>query len=159
MNGSPPRLPTPANAWSVPAMLAIVYGCSLIAAWGFTSLLIDVDVITEKDAGPLLGPAMATAAIVVTFLSLLRVRKARSVTWAAVSGAASVWIAMLAVGAIGYTLTRGELAWLALFAGKYSTSPFVVLPTLLTAAAILIGAAIMRGRRPPGSFDRIAPPD
>lgn len=119
-------------------LIAVTYGAVLIAAWGFTSLAIDVDVITEKDAGPLLGPAIATGAIVVTWLWIVRRRQGAKAILSGLAAAASVLVVMLLVGGIGYMLTRGEVVWLLLFASKYATSPFVIIPALLAGVAVAI---------------------
>jgi len=136
------------------ALMAVVYGAALIATWGFTSLLLDADVIAEKDAGPLLGPAMAAAAILVTWGWLSRVRTGHRPWGASVLAAASVWFAMVAVGGIGYAVTRDELSWVVLFAARYAPSPFVLLPALL-AGIIVVVAGVLAGRSPQArSFDR-----
>ena len=118
-------------------MIAITYGALVIAAWGFTSLALDAEVMQYSDAGPLLGPAMAVAATLVVG-GWVRAGRAGGVWISAVGAAASVWFAMLLVGALGYAITRGSLAWLLLFAGGYATSPFVLVPAII--AGTLVGA-------------------
>ncbi len=138
----------------LPALMAVVYGAALITTWGFTSLATDTDVIGEKDAGPLLGPAMAAGAILVTWGWLLRLRKAARVWGIAVLAAASSWFAMLVVGGLGYAVTRGELIWILLFAGRYAPSPFLLLPAVL-AAVVVAATRALTGRSPGAkSFDR-----
>lgn len=136
------------------ALMAVVYGAGLIATWGFTSLILDVDVIVEKDAGPLLGPAMAAAAILVTWAWLSRVRRGRRPWGSSVLVAASVWFVMVAVGGVGYAVTRGELSWVVLFAGRYAPSPFVLLPAVLAGITVVV-TGVLAGRSPQArSFDR-----
>ena len=138
----------------LPVLMAVVYGAALIATWGFTSLALDADVISEKDAGPLLGPAMAAGAIVVTWAWLMRQRKGGRPWGASVLAAASVWFVMVAVGGIGYAVTRGEPAWALLFAARYAPSPFVLLPAVL-AGVVIVVSAVLAGRSPQArSFDR-----
>ena len=138
----------------LPALMAVVYGAILIAAWGFTSLITDTDVITEVDAGPLLGPAMGLAAVLVTWACLWRVRAGGGVWQLALVAAASSWFVMLLVGGIGYSLTRGELAWVVLFAGKYAASPFVLVPAVLAGVVVALEKPLI-GRSPGAkSFDR-----
>jgi len=134
--------------------MAVVYGAALIATWGFTSLVIDVDVIAENDAGPLLGPAMAAGAILATWGWLVRLRRADGPWGIAVLAAASSWFAMLAIGSIGYAVTRGEPTWLLLFAGAHASSPFLLLPALL-AGVVVVVTRVLTGRSPEAkSFDR-----
>ena len=137
-----------------PALMAVVYGASLIATWGFTSLALDADVIAEPDAGPLLGPAMAAGAILVTLAWLSRVRTAARTWGIPVLAAASAWFVMLLVGSLGYAATRGEPAWALLFAGRYAASAFLLLPAVLAGVVVVIAAALV-GRSPEArSFDR-----
>ncbi len=118
-------------------MTTVAYGALVICAWGFTSLVRDEDVIAYSDAGPLLGPAMALAATLAVGGWIWRAGRLGGVLLSAVGAAASCWFALVLVGAVGYTLTRGSLAWLLLFAGDYATSPFTLVPAGL--AGVLAG--------------------
>jgi len=132
----------------LPVLVAVGYIATLIAVWGFTSLLLDADVITETDAGPLLGPAMAVTAGVVVSLSLWRLRKRTTLLSPTVATAASVYVLMLLVGAVGYSSTRGELTWLVLFTARYALSPFVVGAALLAGLSVVfLWAVTIRERR------------
>jgi hypothetical protein len=134
--------------------MAVVFGAALIATWGFTSLVLDADVIGEPDAGPLLGPAMAAGSILTTWAWLTRLRGDAGSWMIAVLAAASSWFVMLAVGSIGYAVTRGEVAWILLFAGRYAPSPFLLLPAAL-AAVVVVVTKVIAGRSPQArSFDR-----
>jgi len=53
-------------------MGTVLYAALVITSAGFESLLLDRDVIAERDAGTLLGPSMVAAAVLVVLLSLLR---------------------------------------------------------------------------------------
>lgn len=129
-------------------LVAATYGALLIAAWGVTSLVLDQDVMGYSDAGPLLGPAMALGAMAATLAWVVRVRKGGGVAVCAVGAAASTWLVMLVVGAVGYTLTKGVLAWLLLFAGSYASSAFVLIPAILAGLVVLTVGALARGARP-----------
>jgi hypothetical protein len=118
-------------------MTTITYGALVICAWGVTSLVLDEDVVAYSDAGPLLGPAMALAATLAVGGWMRRAGRLGGVGLSAVGAAASSWFAMLVVGSIGYTLTRGSLAWLLLFASDYATSAFTIVPAII--AAVLVG--------------------
>ena len=126
-------------------MIAITYGALVIAAWGFTSLALDAEVMQYSDAGPLLGPAMTVAATLVVGGWVTRAGRAGGVWVSAVGAAASVWFSMLLVGALGYAITRGSLAWLLLFAGGYATSPFVLVPAIIAAVLVGVVAALSPG--------------
>ena len=132
----------------LPVLVAVGYIATLIAVWGFTSLLLDADVITETDAGPLLGPAMAVTAGVVVSLSLWRLRKRTTLLAPTVATAASVYVLMLLVGAVGYSATRGVLTWLVLLTARYALSPFIVGAALLAGLSVVfLWAVTIRERR------------
>ena len=133
-----PRLPPPPDPRMLPLLAAITYGAGVIALWGFVSLALDVDAIAQTDAGPLLGPAMVLAACLITFATLLRVSDRKSPTWPALVAAASVYIGMLLVGSVGYTLVTADLTWFVLFIGAYAISPFVIGAALLAALDVLV---------------------
>lgn len=142
----PTQHPPPANPALLPVLATATYLAALIALWGFTSLILDRDVIVEPDAGPLLGPAMAVAACAVTWVAIVRQRGAA--LGRALAAAASVYVVMLVVGAVGYMLTRGQLAWLVLFPGNHALSPFVIGAGLLSGVTVWSIAAFGRaGRR------------
>jgi hypothetical protein len=121
----------------LPVLAAVTYAAAVIALWGFVSLALNVDAIAQRDAGPLLGPAMVLGAIVVTFVALLRVRARKSPTAAALVSVASVYVVMLAIGALGYAIIRADVSWLVLFVGAYALSPFVVGAALLSGVAVV----------------------
>ena len=147
MSAGPP-LPPPADPRLLPVLVSVGYVATVIAAWGMTSLLLDVDVITEKDAGPLLGPAMALVAALVVFRSTWTLRRRRSLVSPAIATAASAYLAMLVTGAIGYSVTRGDFTWLVLFTARYALSPFVVAAALLAGLSVaFLWAVTFRSRR------------
>lgn len=129
-------------------LIAIGYPAGLIAVWGLTSLITDTDVITQSDAGPLLGPSMALAATVVTALWVFVER--RALVLPVLGAVASAYLAMLVVGAIGYTFARGKAAWVLLFAADYAVSPFVIGAAALSGAAVVLAFATSAR----SSFDR-----
>jgi hypothetical protein len=101
----------------------------------------DRDVIDYPDAGPLLGPAIAVAAGAVTWLTLWR-GPARPIIAGAIAGVATFLVSIL-IGAIGYTLTRGDLAWMLLAGAHFALSPFVAAAALLSALAVLVARAVI----------------
>jgi Family of unknown function (DUF6121) len=132
------------------------YAACVITLWGMLSLALDRNVITERDAGPLLGPAMALAAILVTGFALWGLRHRRSLAFVTVATAASVYLAMLIVGTIGYWFGRGALAWLVLFPARYALSPFVWGPAALAGVAVIfLWLVSVRGRRTGDGHPRV----
>lgn len=135
--GDAPQLPPPPDPRMLPVLAAVTYAAAVIALWGFVSLALNVDAISQRDAGPLLGPAMVLGAVVVTFVALFRVRARTSPTVAALVSAASVYVVMLGIGAVGYTIIRADVSWLVLFVGAYAGSPFVLGAALLSGLAVV----------------------
>lgn len=158
MSSGAPQQPPPPDPRLVPVLVAISYLAVVIALWGVLSLALDRDAIEEADAGPILGPSMAAAGFVVASLGLWTLRRRRTLLGPTLAAAASVYIAMLLVGAIGYAVTRGETVWLLLFPARYATSPFIVGAALLAGLSIVfLWVATVRDRRsagkPPGHED------
>ncbi|WP_411701116.1 DUF6121 family protein [Conyzicola sp.] len=142
--GDPPPLPPPPDPRMLPVFATVTYAASVIALWGFLSLGLDADAIAQRDAGPLLGPAMVLGACLVTLVALLRVRGRSAPTRAGLAAAASVYIVMLGIGAVGYSLIRADVSWLVLFVGAYGPSPFVLGAALLSGIAVV---AVWAGTR------------
>lgn len=137
MSGQP-QLPPPRNSAVLPALAAVVYVAAVVALWGMLSLLLDREVVDYPDAGPLLGPAMAAAAAVVTWLALLRTRRSRSPWPGAVAAVVLSALAMLLIAAVGY----GAAA-----VPHFAISPFVLAAAALSGATVLATWAIHpRGR-------------
>jgi hypothetical protein len=135
-------------------MGTVLFAALIITTAAFESVLLDRDVISEPDAGTLLGPAMFAAAVLIVLLSLLRSAAVAD----AVDGAAPtmrgavhapllptavattvlVYLGMLLVGSVWYGLVRDELVSTALFAGRYALSP-LVLGSALWAGLVVAG--------------------
>ncbi len=140
--------PMPARLALLAALTTAAWVAVVIAAWGLLSLLLDADVIREPDAGPFLGPAMVgVAAIALLFLLLRVVRTGERPAVAFFGSAAAVFLVLLFVGGMGYTLVRGELFWLLGFPLEYAPSPFIVAAALLAGAGSLIARAIGRAEK------------
>ena len=128
MSGPPPHLPPPPNPALLPVLAAVVYLAAVAALWGILSLALDRDVVDYPDAGPLLGPAMATAAGLVTWLALVRTRRSRS-PWLGTAAAVLLSAAgMLVVAALGYGLVA---------APHFAISPFVLAAAALSGITVL----------------------
>ena len=154
MNQVPPRLPPPPNPALLPVLAAVVYVAGLVALWGLLSLLLDRDVVDYPDAGPLLGPAMAAIAAVVTLLVLLRNRRARGPWLGAVAAILFSGLGMLAAAGVGY----GPVA-----VPHFAISPFILAAAVLSGVIVLGTWALRPSPRglPPSaeSFDRRPPED
>jgi hypothetical protein len=154
MTVAPHQLPPPANPLLLPVLAAVTYLAALIAVWGLLSLALDRDVVDYAAAGPLLGPAMAAIATLVTFVALVRARRWRSAWPVALASILLAEIGMLAAAALA-----GGLEALLHFA----ISPFTLAAAALSGLVVVSGWAVQLRTRglPPAaeSFDRGAPED
>jgi hypothetical protein len=125
------------------ALTAVAWVALVIAVWGILSLLLDLDVIPQGDAGPLLGPIMVACAAIVLLLLVLRVVRTGETAGIAFFGtAAAVYLVLLFVGGVGYALIRAQLFWLIGYPLGAGTSPFLVAAALLAGIAALLARAI-----------------
>ena len=143
------------RALLVAVMVTVLYGAILLALDGVLSLLADRDVISEPDAGPLVGPIMAVVALAIMFVSVLgglrptsmppRIPVARAVTTAIL-----VYLLGPLAGAVVYTAGQEQLLTGLLFFARYLASPFVIASAVLALVRILllplIGVARSRAR-------------
>ena len=133
MSEAPPQLPPPANRALLPTFAAVTFLATLTAYWGVLSLALDRDVVDYPDASALLGPAMAGAAGVITWIVLLRMPGARHPWPGAVASAVLSLLGMLAVAAFGYD----PVAVL-----HFAISPFILGAAALSALTVLATWAI-----------------
>lgn len=124
----------------------VTYGALVFASWGFTSLLLGVDVVSETDADPILGPSMLVAATIVVFGAVWGIGRRRSPALPAIAATIAVYMAMLGVGAVGYAITRADAIWVLLFVGNYALSIFVLLPAVLAGGTVTAVWAMTRAR-------------
>lgn len=134
-------------------MVVVLYGALLLAVDGVISLLADRDVIVEADAGPLVGPIMAFAALCVVFVSVLTgLRPAPGGAGAplplgrALVTGVVVYLLSPAVGGIVYVFGQEQILSAVHFFVKYLMSPFVVAAALLAIVTILVLPAIALAR-------------
>jgi len=142
------EVPPPPNRAALPILAAVTYEALLIAIWGFTSLLLDEDVISDPDAGILLGPAMAASAALVVFWALWGLRARRAPGWTVVATSAGVYGVMLLVALVGRALVSGPPGAGLVFAARYATSPFIALPALAAGLTVITVWAATRERGP-----------
>jgi len=150
------QVPPPPHPLMIPVLATVTYLAALIATWGFTSLLLDVDVVSDTEASRLIGPAMAGGATVVVFLAVRRVAQRSSPWLTAAAASTGVYLAILLIAGVGRLLDAADAATGLVFAGSFAASPFTLLPALLAGVAVIATWAIRPQRR---SFDRVPRPD
>lgn len=145
----PPR--SFSRALLVAGMVTVLFGALLVAVDGFLSLLTDRDVISQPDAGPLVGPVMAVVGLAVVFVSVLdglrppagriRIPVARAIGTGLI-----VYLLGPMAGATVYVFGQQQLmSWLVFFGG-YLTSPFVIASAVLAAFTVLFLPLIASAR-------------
>lgn len=138
MSQVPPQLPPPTNRALAPILGAVTYIALLVGVWGGLSLALDRDVVDYPDAGPLLGPAMAGAAIIVTWLVSWWVARAGHPLRGAVIAAFASFAGMLVVALVGYSLEA---------VAHFAISPFIVAAALLSPLVVVATWAMSRAPR------------
>ena len=144
MSGQPAQLPPPSNPALLPVFAAVTYLAVLVAVWGSLSLTLDLDVIGYPDAGPLLGPAMAVVASVVTWAWVVRTSRVDWVVRGSLIAGGVAYCAVVLTGAVGYGLARASIAWMPVAAGHFALSPFVVVVAPLTTLTVIVAWALAR---------------
>ncbi|MFD1714756.1 DUF6121 family protein [Amnibacterium flavum] len=135
MSAPGPAAPAP-DPRLVAAFTVVAWIATVVAAFGILSLALDLDVVPQAEAGPLLGPVMVVAAAVVLFLLLVRVIGTRQPPGVSFVGlAAGVYITFLIVGAVTFVAVTANPAQLLFFPINFGLSPFVI------AAAVLAGVS------------------
>jgi len=135
------------SAWVVAAFAAALDFAAVVCAYGFVSLLTDVDVIASPEAGRLVGPAAigaSVAAVLLTLAHTLR-RPDRMMPSVALSALWS-WVAAVVVAAIGYAFATGTLTAAALFGLGFGIGWFGLLIPALAAVIASFAVLVARGR-------------
>lgn len=132
-------------------MVAVLFGAILVAVDGLISLTTDRDMITETDAGPLVGPIMTFSALCVVFITVLSgLRPAPGHRGIPVARALFAGLLVLvlepAVGAIVYAIGQDQIFSGVPFFVRYLLNPFVLIAALLAMLTVLMLPLIARIR-------------
>lgn len=139
------------RALIVALMVAVLYGAILLAIDAIVTVLTDRDIISEPDAGPLVGPIMSFAAVCIVFVSVLfglrpePGKRRVPIVRAIVTGLAVLVVGPL-VGAIVFVLGQVQLRSGVDFFMEHLASPFVIVSALLAVITLLLLPAIARVR-------------
>ncbi|MET0977003.1 MAG: DUF6121 family protein [Leifsonia sp.] len=148
------------------AVFALVaYFAAVVCAFGFASLLTDVSVIDEPDAGPLVGPVMVAAASVVLFIALVLIGIRMDATsrivpvWSIIGAAVGASLAYLLSGALAYSATTGDAVNAVIFFAHHLFRPFTAVILILSlVVAVLYILVLLRqlhgGLRPLWPWER-----
>jgi hypothetical protein len=132
------------SRWLVATMTSVLFVALVIAVTGFESLLANVEVIAQTDATPYLGPAMVVGgAVVVLFATALGIRDGNPGVTGLVA-AATAYLVMLGIGAVGYALIRHDVTQLLVFPAGYALGPFVVSSIVVALLCVVGGITLAR---------------
>ena len=145
----------------VAVFAAVLLAALLVASFGMISLLADTDVISDPNAGPLVGPGMTAAAVVLVFTLMLLlglrtrpVNQRVAVGYSLGSGLAALG-AFVLVGAVLYALGAGVPADTAGlpgdsvgFAASVLLGPFAVTTGILSFIITLLYSLVLASRMP-----------
>lgn len=143
-------------AAGVAAFGVITYVALAVASFGVISLLANVDVIEETDAGVLLGPSMIAAAVGTTWILWLSISRRVAPEHIRVSFGAALGIGLAAYfayvlfGAVVYAIATGELFNLAAFSAEQLVSPFAIVIGLISLVLTIL-YLLMLAQRAHGS--------
>ncbi|MDY7541554.1 MULTISPECIES: DUF6121 family protein [unclassified Cryobacterium] len=136
----------------VAVFAAVLYAALLVAAFGMISLLADIEVIPVTDAGPLVGPGMAAAAVLLVFALLLWLglrasprRQRVALGYAAGTGIAA-FLGFVAAGSVLYLLGNGPLFSGLTFAAAVLREPFAATTGILAFVVTLLYSLVLASR-------------
>ncbi|WIB13715.1 DUF6121 family protein [Curtobacterium sp. MCPF17_052] len=132
------------SRWLVATMTSVLFIALVIAVAGFEALLADAEAIRQPDATPYLGPAMVVGAALVVFLSTAMGAREGNPGVTGLVAAATTYLVMLGVGAVGYALVRSDVAELLVFPTGYALSPFVVGAVVVALVTVVGGISAVR---------------
>lgn len=140
----------------VAAFAAVLYLALVVCAFGFVSLLADVDVVSRGGTGSLVGPAMVGTAVVVVLAALVREARrpggsvGRRPGWSLVVGSAAT-AGFVGVGVVLVAVESRRWFDGVLFASSTLSSAFPWIAGVL-AAVVAVSFALVTGAsdgRPP----------
>ncbi len=121
----------------------VLYLALIVAAFGVISLATNIDVITERNAGPLIGPSMAGASVLLVFIMMLILgvntppeRQRVAVGYAMATGIAAFGI-FVVVGALLFAAGEGQPFHVITFSAGMLLSPFAVATGILAFVVVL----------------------
>jgi uncharacterized protein DUF6121 len=137
------------TAWIVAAFAAALDLALVVCAWGFVSLLGDVEVIADPDAGRFVAPAAVGASVAAVLLTLARTlrRPDRMLPSVAYSALWS-WLAAVVVALVGYAIasTANTVMAALLFGLGFGIGWFGLLIPALAGLTASFAVLVARGR-------------
>ncbi|RXZ48211.1 DUF6121 family protein [Agromyces binzhouensis] len=133
------------SAWAVAGFAAALDVALIVAAFGFTSLLADLEPIADPAAGRLVGPITIGAAVGALLL-LLGAALGRGMRAWSMAGLAFLvtWASGVVAGTIAYSASTGTILAAFLFALSFMSVGFGLIIPLASALVALLAAVTVR---------------
>ncbi|MBG6108878.1 DUF6121 family protein [Frigoribacterium sp. CG_9.8] len=114
-------------ARTIAVFAAVLFLALAIAASGIISLFADREVLTERDAGPLIAPIMFAVATAALYAILVAFGRRRGFLFTdAIITAVVTYFSFLIIGSALYSLGKGQLLVSLLFFGSNAIGPFAI---------------------------------
>ena len=140
-------------AWVVAAFSAALYLALVVCAYGFVSLLADIEVVASASAGPFVGPAIVAAAVAALLLHLAAtLRTPDRMLGTVLLAALWTWLAAVVVATIGYAMATGTVLASVIFGLGFGSGWFGLrIPAL---GALVASLAVLVARGQAGGIER-----
>ena len=140
-------------AWVLAAFSAALYLALVVCAYGFVSLLADIEVVASAAAGRLVGPAIVAASVSALLLHLARaLRDPARMLGTVLLAALWTWLAAVVVAIVGYAIATGTVLASVIFGLGLGIGWFgLLIPAL---AALVASLAVLVARGQAGGIER-----
>jgi hypothetical protein len=137
----------PTSAWPVAGFAAALHVALIVAAFGFVSLLADIEPVPDPEAGRLVAP-LTVAASVAALLVLLGRGLGRGIRPWSLAGLALIvtWAAGVVGATLSYGAATGTVLAAVLFALSFMTFGFGVIIPITGALVALLAAVTVRAQ-------------
>ncbi|AZZ50723.1 MULTISPECIES: DUF6121 family protein [Rathayibacter] len=131
------------------AFASFLYLALVVCAFGVLSLLLDQDVVPERDAGPILGPVVVAVCVLAVLVSMITLAARPGVSrlvGPSLLTAVVVYALFLLVGGAIYGLGLGEPGAILRFVVDHAATPFAIAAGVLAGAVQILFLAMLARR-------------
>ncbi|ANJ27887.1 DUF6121 family protein [Agromyces aureus] len=136
------------TAWVVAGFATALFAALVVCAYGFVSLLADVEVVADPAVGVLVVPVAVGASALAVLLTLgLRLARPERMAGTVALTALGSWLTLVIVAIIGHLVgSTGSVAASAAFGILFGLGWFGVVVPLAAAVAAVLAVLVARGR-------------
>ena len=137
------------TAWVFAGFAAALDLAIVVCAYGFVSLLADVDVVADEAVGVLVAPVAVGASVLAVLLTLgIRLVRPERMASTVVSTAIGSWLALVVVAIIGHLVSStGSVMQSIAFGVLFGLGWFGLLVPAAAAVVAVFAVLVARGRR------------